>query len=102
MRVELDVDLRPTKPEPEKKPVADPEVVAEKRARGREEKFLRRIALAQIIEAKIADGTFVDLADTARRCDTSRARISRIVDYRPSPDNLNSSPTSCNVTKVNP
>ena len=66
MRVELDVDLRPAGAAP--KPVVDPEVVAEKRRRAREERLLRRIAMAQVIEARIADGEFADLADVARRC----------------------------------
>lgn len=79
MPVELNVDLRPMKPEPKPKPIADPVPAAEKLRRYREERFLRRVALAQAIEAKIADGTFADLSDVARRCHVSRARVSALV-----------------------
>ena len=81
MRVELEVDLRPAGPEPvaSEKHVVDPEVRAAQQRRDREERWLRRIALAQVIEARIAAGVFADLADVARRCGVSRARISQVV-----------------------
>jgi hypothetical protein len=79
MRIELDVDLRPERPEPVVKPVVDPEFVADKRGRAREDRLLRRIALAQVIETRIAAGEFADLADVAYRCHVSRARVSAVV-----------------------
>ncbi len=82
MRVELDFDLRPARPEPEVTPVVDPEVVAEKLRRYREDRFLRRVALAQAIEARIAAGEFQDLADAAQRCHVSRARLGKVVAWR--------------------
>lgn len=82
MRVELSVDLRPTKPEPEVKPVVDSEVVAEKRRCASDERLLRRIALAQAIEARIAVGEFKDMAEAAKQCHVSRARMSKAVDWR--------------------
>ena len=78
MRMELEVDLRPARPETAA--VETPEAKAEKRRRDRKERRLRRIALAQVIEAKIADGEFADLADVARRCGVSRARVSQLID----------------------
>lgn len=82
MRVELDIDLRPDKPEPAPKPVVDPEVVAEKRRCSSEDRLLRRIALAQAIEARIAAGEFKDMAEAALRCHVSRARLSKVVAWR--------------------
>jgi hypothetical protein len=82
MRVELDVDLRPAGPALKPKPVVDPEVVAENRGRAREERLLRRIALAQVVETRIAAGAFADMADVARRCGVSRARMSTIMNWR--------------------
>jgi len=76
MRVELSVDLRPAKPVAAEKPVVDPEARAEKQRRDREERWLRRIALARVIEAGIARGAFADLASVARWCGVSRARVS--------------------------
>ena len=81
MRVELNVDLRPTRPEAAV--VETPEAKAEKRRQGREERWLRRIALARVVESKIACGEFADLADAARRCGTSRARLSQLFDRPP-------------------
>ena len=80
MRVELEVDLRPTRPEAAA--VETPEAKAEKRRRDREDIWLRRIALARVIEAGIVSGEFTDLADAARRCGVSRARVSQVVDVR--------------------
>lgn len=81
MRVELDVDLRPAGPgaETKVKAVVNPEVRAEKQRRSREERMLRRIALARVIETGIYGGEFADLADVARCCGISRARVSGIV-----------------------
>jgi hypothetical protein len=80
MRVELNVDLRPAGAA--LKPVVDPEVVAEKRRRNGEDRLLRRIALAQVIETRIAAGTFADMAAVARHCGVSRARLSMIMNWR--------------------
>ena len=77
MRVELEIDLQPVRPEAA--PVETLEAKAEKRRRNREERMLRRIALARLIEARIADGEFADLADVARWCGVSRARMSQVV-----------------------
>jgi len=79
MRVELDVDLRPAGPgaEAKGKAVVNPEVTAEKQRQSREDRMLRRIALARVIEAGIVGGEFADLADVARRCNVSRARASK-------------------------
>ncbi len=82
MRVEVEIDLRPTRPEPEAKPAVDPEVVAEKRRSSSEDRQLRRIALAQVIEARIAAGEFKDMAEVAQRCRVSRARLSTIMNWR--------------------
>ncbi|HOX27272.1 MAG TPA: hypothetical protein PLL30_16255 [Candidatus Krumholzibacteria bacterium] len=79
MRVELNVDLRPARPVAAEKPVVDPEIRAEALRRDREERWLQRIALARVIDAGIASGTFADLASVARRCGVSRARVSRVV-----------------------
>jgi len=82
MRIELEVDLRPAGPGPvaEDKPVVDREISAEKRRRDREERALRRIALARVIEARIAAGDFDSLADLARHCGVSRASVSQVMD----------------------
>jgi hypothetical protein len=45
----------------------------------REERRLRRIALARAIEARITRGEFIDMADVARRCVVSRACISKLI-----------------------
>jgi hypothetical protein len=82
MRIELNVNLRPARPEPEAKPVVGPEVVVKKRCRAREERLLRRIAVAQVVEARIAEGEFADLADAARHCGVSRAQMSMIMGWR--------------------
>ncbi|MEZ4387213.1 MAG: hypothetical protein R3D98_06475 [Candidatus Krumholzibacteriia bacterium] len=81
MKIKLDVDLRPagTGPVAKEKPVVDPEVRADELRRDREERMLRRIALARVIEARIAAGDFADLADTARRCGVSGARVSQLL-----------------------
>lgn len=81
MRVVLSVDLRPSGPGPVTKatPVVDPKVRAEKQRRDREERWLRRVALARVIEAGIASGEFADLADVARQCGVSRARVSMVM-----------------------
>lgn len=79
MRIELDVDLRPEKPQAQPKPGVDPKAGTERQRRAQEERFLRRIALAQVIETHIAAGEFADLADVAHRCSVSRARISALV-----------------------
>jgi hypothetical protein len=81
MRVELDVDLRPARSEPSPKPVVDPEFTAEKRRRRRTEQFLRRVALARVIEAAIRSGDFEDLAKLARQCRVSRALVSKAVGW---------------------
>ena len=76
MRVELEVNLRPRRPGAE--PVETSEAKVEKRRQDREDRMLRRIALVRVIEDKIASGEFTDLADVARRCRVSRARISQL------------------------
>ena len=82
MRVELEVDLRPARPVAKTEPVDDPKKKAEKQRRDREERTLRRIALAQAIEAGVAAGTFTDLADAARRCGVSKSMVSKVVSWR--------------------
>lgn len=79
MKIELDVDLRPagTGPAAKEKAVVDPEVRAEKLRRDREERWLRRIALARVIEARISDGKFADQAGVARQCGVSRSMMSK-------------------------
>ena len=77
MRMELEVDLRSTRPEAAA--METPEARAEKQRRDREERKLRRIALAQVIEAGIAAREFTDLSDAARRCGVSRARVSQVM-----------------------
>lgn len=81
MRVELDVDLRPAKPAPgaAERTVVDPEALAKRSRSRREERFLRRVALASVIEDAVATGEFRDLAHVARRCRVSRARVSAVV-----------------------
>ena len=78
MRVTLAVDLRPTRRTSVAKPIVDAKARAEKLRRYQEDRRLRRIALAQVIEAKIATGEFASLADAARRCGVSRARVSQV------------------------
>lgn len=82
MRVELEVNLRPTGPGPVagKKSVADPEIRAERQHRDRKERWLRRIALRRVIEARIDSGEFTDLADVARRSGVSKTRVSNLAD----------------------
>jgi hypothetical protein len=79
MRVELQVDLRAERRRPVAKPVVNNEARAEAQRLAREDRWLRRIALARLIEAKIATGEFASLADVARRCGVSRARVSQTV-----------------------
>ncbi len=80
MRVELDVNIRPAGPDPTATDVA-PELRAENQRRDREDRWLRRIALARVIEARIVEEEFTDLADVARRCRVSRARVSIVFDH---------------------
>ena len=63
----------------QEKLVFAPEVRAEARRRSREDRWLRRVALARVIEAGIASGDFTDLADVAKQCQVSRARVSQLV-----------------------
>ena len=79
MRVELSVDLRPIRRRPVAKPVVDAGARAEKQRLAREDRRLRQIALARLIEERIASGEFASLADAARRCGVSRARVSQVV-----------------------
>lgn len=81
MRVELKVDLRPEprRPKAAVKPVADPVARADKQRLAREDRRLRQIALALLIEDRIASGEFASLADVARWCRVSRARVSQVV-----------------------
>ena len=79
MRVELQVDLRPERRRPVAKPVVDPEARAENKRLAREDRRLRQIALARLIEDRIASGEFASLADIARRCGVSRARVSQVL-----------------------
>ncbi len=79
MRVELKVDLRPTRRTAAAKPIVDAEARAEKQLLAREDRRLRQIALARLIEDRIASGEFTSLADVARRCGVSRARVSQVV-----------------------
>lgn len=79
MRVELQVNLRPERRLPVAKPVVDAEARGERQRLAREDRRLRQIALAQLIEDRIAAGEFASLADVARRCGVSRARMSQAV-----------------------
>jgi len=79
MRVELQVDLRPERRPSTAKPVVDAEARAEKQRLAREDRRLRQIALARLIEERIAVGQFASLADVARRCGVSRARVSQVM-----------------------
>ena len=78
MRVELVVNLRAVRRRPVPRPV-DAEARAEKQRLAREDRWLRRIALVRLIEDRIASGDFASLADVARRCGVSRARVSQVV-----------------------
>ncbi len=79
MRVELDVELRPVSRGSANESISETIPRAELQRRDREERRLKRIALARTIDAGIANGTFADLADVARRCGVSRARVSKLV-----------------------
>ena len=79
MRVELQVDLRPNGRRPVAKPVVDAGARAENQRLAREDRRLRQIALARLIEERVASGDFASLADAARRCGVSRARVSQTI-----------------------
>ena len=83
MRVELQVDLRPAGRRPVAKPIVDAGACAEKQRLVREDRRLRQIALARLIEERIAGGEFTSLADAARRCGVSRARVSQVLGFCP-------------------
>jgi AraC-like DNA-binding protein len=59
------------------------ETQAEKQRLAREDRHLRQIALARLIEDRIAAGEFASLADVARRCGVSRARVSQVSSVTP-------------------
>ena len=80
MRVELDVALKPAYPERIPAPTAPASTYEERQKQLKEERLLRRIALAQVIEKAVADGRFEDLAAVAHRCRVSRARVSALVE----------------------
>jgi len=77
--VELKVNLGP-----EQKP-ASPARPSNRKAqeaaasRDRENRWLRRIALARVVARAINDGDFADMANLARHCGVSRARLSNVV-----------------------
>ena len=81
MRVELQINLRPERRLPAPKPVVDAKARAENQRIAREDRRLRQIALARLIEDRIASGEFASLADVARRCGVSRARVSKLADF---------------------
>lgn len=85
MRVELVVNLRPEprRPKAATKPVADPVARAEKQRVACEDRRLRQIALARLIEERIASGQFASLADVVRKCGVSRARVSQVMGSGP-------------------
>ncbi len=78
MRVELEVDLQSSdtgRASKDDAGIKQPSI-------SREDRWLRRIALARVIEARIASGEFIDLADVARRCKVSRPATSSAVSAR--------------------
>lgn len=78
MRVELDIALRPERTDRVPAPVAESVSAAVRQHQLKEERWLRRIALARVIEDAITAGEFEDLADVARRCGISRALVSHL------------------------
>ena len=75
MRVELEVDLRRRDRQPPPSGHADN---AEKLRLDREERRLRQLALAQHIDYLVVTGRVDSLADVARMCGVSRARVSQV------------------------
>ena len=77
MRIELDVDLS-QRAEP---PLASDDATrAGQRRSAREERRLRRIALAQHIDRLVQTGQVESYAEVARVCGVSRAAVSKVVD----------------------
>jgi hypothetical protein len=74
MRIELEVNLQSSDTGRASKDDAE----IKQPGLSREDRWLRRIALARAIEARISSREFTDLADVARRCGVSRSRVSVI------------------------
>ncbi len=77
MKLEMKVDWEELPQEPRKKPEPSPQYPEPPRSRA--ERRLWYIAVGCEIEARILDGRFASLADAARRCGVSRARVSQIM-----------------------
>jgi hypothetical protein len=80
MRVEIQVDLKPQNRANGSRSQKPGEEESRQSSRSREERRLRRIALARAVESAIVRCEFGDMADAARRCGVSRVRISRVLD----------------------
>ena len=79
MRIELDVDLNRCR---DPAPATDKAAGAEQRRSAREDRRLRRIALAQHIDHLVQTGQVESHADIARMCGVSRAAVTKVVDAR--------------------
>ena len=75
MRVELKVNLRRRDRQPPSNDRADK---ADNRRLDREERCLRQLALAQHIDQLVVTGQVESLAEVARMCGVSRARVSQV------------------------
>lgn len=62
------------------KPKVDPVATAERRRQNRAARKARNLALAHYIDALVRSGEVADLADVARMCGVSRARVSKIME----------------------
>ena len=77
LRVELEVDLRRRDRTTVPYGKADN---ADRRRLDREERRIRQLALAQHIDHLVVSGRVDSLADVARMCGVSRARVSQVID----------------------
>ena len=85
MRLEIEVDLKTRKNNSGRQQHESASLASNRSHRTSEERRLRRIALARAIFAAISRGEFVDMADVARQCGVSRARISHVMDPNRNP-----------------
>jgi hypothetical protein len=79
VRVELKVNLSPERCPASPARPPDRQTREAAASLDRENRRLKRIALARVVARAISDGDFIDMADLARRCGVSRARLSNVV-----------------------
>ncbi|MBK9304488.1 MAG: hypothetical protein IPM94_11510 [bacterium] len=77
LRVEFKMAASNRRPVPKPKPT--PEAAVERKRQDRVARRARNLALAYYIDGLVRSGEIADLADVARMCGVSRARVSKVV-----------------------